>query len=192
MTRRRPKKPKRKSTNQAKGTPQPMTDPSQKLTPDKRPTAATVESASAQSAMSSRTSPMQNLAQKRAKDALKKIEDLVDAGEHSYGNYVSFIKALPATIIMSGLGQALAMENAGSAKTGDVKKGHENLFHHMDDWLRVGWPSSPYGAHNNILNAIVENSETDYIRAQAEALEYLEWLKKFAVAFLVEKDEQGE
>jgi len=128
----------------------------------------------------------QSLAQKRAKDALGKIRGLRDDANSDYGNYVSFVKALPATIIMTGLGQALAMEKAGK------KKGHDILYKHMNDWLcnnnNNGWKNSPYRNKNDVLEAITVLNENDYIRAQAEAMEYLEWLKKFAVAYLVEKD----
>ncbi len=141
--------------------------------------------------------PVRPLARRRAKDALKKIKTMVpEPGEQAqYGNYVSYVKALPATIIMSGLGQALAMEKAGANKSGDVKAGHERLYRHLNNWLcnagGTGWTSSPYSG--DVLEAITDGNDADYIRAQAEALEYLEWLKKFAMAFLEEKqDREGE
>ncbi len=114
----------------------------------------------------------QSLAQKRARHALDAINNIKD----DYGKYVSYVSALPATIIMSGLGQALAMLKAGK------KPGHGILFNHMQDWLCSGWEHGPYSG--DILQAIIGGNEDDYIRAQAEAMEYLEWLKKFAVAFL--------
>ena len=81
---------------------------------------------------------------------------------------------------MSGLGQALAMLNAGK------KTGHKLLYEHMQAWLcntgNSGWQNGPYSG--DILKAIIDGDEDAYIRAQAEAMEYLEWLKKFAVAFL--------
>lgn len=138
----------------------------------------------------------QSLAQLRAKDALGTIKELQRLAElpgktanEVYGNYVSYVKALPATIIMSGLGQALAMENSGK------KKGHKLLYEHMNAWLcnvgGHGWQNSPYRHKDNVLDAITSLDEDAYIRAQAETMEYLEWLKKFAVAFLVEKEEGG-
>ena len=130
----------------------------------------------------------QSLSQKRAKHALDLIQETQNAG--GYGNYLAYVKALPATIIMSGLGQALAMEKAGRTKSGDVGAGHKKLYAHMEAWLcnydKNGWETSPYAQKTNILEAITNGTEADYIRAQVEAMEYLEWLKKFAVAFLVE------
>ena len=34
------------------------------------------------------------------------------------------------------------------------------------------------------MEAIVEGNQNQYVRAQMEALAYLEWLKKFSQAFL--------
>jgi CRISPR-associated protein Cmr5 len=117
----------------------------------------------------------QSLAQKRAKDALLKIEKLSD-----YDNYLGYVKALPATIVLSGLGQALAMEKAGEKKD----RGHGYLYKHMNDWLLKEWTNSPYREKADILTAITLGSEKHYIAAQVESLAYLEWLKKFAVASL--------
>ncbi len=91
---------------------------------------------------------------------------------------------------MSGLGQALAMEKAGAAKDGDVKLGHLALYKHMDEWLIKGWENSVYEGEGDVLGAICNGCEADYIRAQTEAMDYLEWLKKFAVAFLDNKDQE--
>lgn len=134
----------------------------------------------------------QSLSQLRAEDALKKIKAIADKKLSWESNYLSYVKALPATIIMSGLGQALAMVKAGANKKGDVKKGNAKLYEHMSAWLCSKWPAeNNQSAPPDILEAIVSGSEDDYIRAQAEAMEYLEWLKKFAVAFLVEKEGGG-
>ncbi len=137
----------------------------------------------------------QSLAQKRATHALKCVQAL--AKDNDYGNYVSYVKSLPAAILMNGLGQALAMEKAGASKSGNVGKGHELLYQHMNSWLcnepiegvdAPGWANSPYANESDVLEAIVSKEEAAYIRAQAEALEYLEWLKKFAVAQLRENE----
>jgi len=128
--------------------------------------------------------PRRSQAQKRAADALAKVTVLRDGND--YGNYRSYVKALPARVIMNGLGQALAMEKAGASK--DV--GHEMLFNHVQDWLLNGWEHTPYRGQSNILAAIVNGSEADYIRAQGEAMAHVEWLKKFAVAYLKDKDDQ--
>jgi CRISPR-associated protein Cmr5 len=117
----------------------------------------------------------------RAKHALEAIDSL--QGKDA-GNYLAYVKGLPANILRSGLGQAMAMEKAG-AKT---DKGHGFLYTHIDSWLTADRANAPYrNETGQLLREIVNNGQDKYIRAQAEALAYLEWLKKFAVAFLDEE-----
>ena len=125
-------------------------------------------------------------AQKRGQHALDKIKALAERGQARYGNYRAYVNALPATIITNGLGQALAMEYAGRKRD----KGHAALFDHVEDWLLTGWEQGPYCGQRKILDAIVGGTQAEYVRAQAEAMAYLEWLKKFATAML--QKPQGE
>lgn len=121
----------------------------------------------------------QTLAQRRAADALKNIEELRSKGKDSYGNYKSYVKALPANILMSGLGQAVA-----TVRSRD-RKGYPQLYEHLAGWLCGPDEDAPYRNHpGGLLKAIVERDQDLYIRAQAEAMAYLEWLRKFADAFL--------
>ncbi|WP_377295392.1 type III-B CRISPR module-associated protein Cmr5 [Rhizobium sp. SG2393] len=137
-----------------------------------------------------------SLDQKRALHALARIESRQTEKDApaSYGKYVSYVKGLPATIIQSGFGQALAMLNAGS------KPGHRALFADVADWLCDGWtsgpvrqslppmPTDPQERAKRIFQTIMTDEKT-YLQVQAETMAYLEWLKKFAVAFL--RDEGG-
>ena len=118
------------------------------------------------------------LAQKRAADALKKVTKLQGT---DYGNYRSYVSGLPANILMSGLGQAAATLRAGG------KDAHRKLYEHLSSWLCGGDEDSPYPA-GDLLENLTSHDEALYLRAQAEAMAYLEWLKKFATAFL--KDEK--
>lgn len=131
-----------------------------------------------------------SLAQKRGNHALSKIEEVLAGGRaERYGNYRSYVNALPAAIITNGLGQALAMEKAGGEK-GKKYIGHKFLYDHLDDWLRHGWQHSPYHNDKDVLFGIVAKDEASYLAAQAEAMAYLDWLKKFANAMLArDKDE---
>ncbi len=136
---------------------------------------------------------IQNLAQERAKDAYSKIEELFHLGD--YGNYESYVKSLPATILTSGLGQAAAMLKA-SAKIGKSKRTNDNrayekLYHHLSSWLCGGSSQhSPYPEDQDLLEAIINQDESHYLHAQGEALAYLEWLKKFAEARLADQETQ--
>jgi len=48
-----------------------------------------------------------------------------------------------------------------------------------------------YSENEGLMDAIVGGNQDKYVRAQAEALAYLVWLKKFSQAFL-RKGGQGE
>lgn len=129
-----------------------------------------------------------SLAQKRAAYALSVVQEMQTRGKNAYGNYRGAVRALPATIMASGLGQALAMEMAARGRDA----GHRLLLEHLSDWLcdrkPNGWGSSPYRGSDNIVGKLVAGTESDYIRAQEEAMALLVWLKKFAEAFLAQPD----
>ena len=119
----------------------------------------------------------------RAEHALLVIEAL--KGEN-IRHYVSYVSALPATILQNGLGQALAtLLSAAKGKSDDP---HQKLYDQMQGWLCRGDADAPYKEGDNLIKAIVEGDEQTYLHAHAEALAYLVWLKKFAVAFLKEPD----
>lgn len=124
-----------------------------------------------------------NLGQRRAACALKAVDDI--KGEDYSGKFRSYVERLPASIVMNGLGQALASELASAGRSEEGKsdsEAHKRLFKEIEDWLlkeRV-----IYAEKADLMNAIVSGSQEQYVLAQAEALAYLEWLKKFSQAFL--------
>lgn len=149
--------------------------------------------------------PTRSAAQRRAAHALARIQELRDLPllndpkKLPYGNYVSFAESLPAFIVMCGLGQALAFEMSRGRltdpdhnKAKQTQLGHHYLAQHVKAWLtgEDGWECGYYRNGQNILQAIFTGDESYYIAAQAEALLYLDWLKKFAVALLVKKEEE--
>lgn len=154
--------------------------------------------------------------QKRADHALKTIRDIRNLDQSpgtdgtrppAYGNLRAYVENLPTTIVMNGLGQAMATELAAArlgeenSSTGNrdlselIKslkgpaggkrdsddRAHELLFCIVQDWLRMG---RVYSDDLDLMEAIVTGNQREYVRAQAEALAYLEWLKKFSQAFL--------
>lgn len=125
----------------------------------------------------------------RAAHALKAIEDLKE-NNNKLGHYVSYVRALPANILQNGLGQALATLLA--AAKGKHDDPHHRLHDQVQAWLcREGDPDAPYAGKPHLLKAITEGSEQTYLHAHAEALAYLVWLKKFAVAFLDKQEPDG-
>ena len=131
--------------------------------------------------------------QLRAQHALNKIESLQG---QDVKRYTSYVKALPANILQNGLGQAMATLLAASKgkpafKNNEVNEAHRLLFAHLQSWLCRNDPAAPYPCDQEptmedttLMEKITRGDEAAYIRAQAEALAYLNWLKKFAVAYL--------
>jgi CRISPR-associated protein Cmr5 len=141
-----------------------------------------------------------NIERKRAEYALAAIERLPKTEGRCEGKkYTSYVKALPGTILQNGLGQALATLLAAAKGDpamvdGKIKSAHRLLYDHIQEWLCRNNPAAPYPVptannDNNILmTKIPHGDEAAYIRAQAEALAYLAWLKKFATAFCPAED----
>jgi len=131
------------------------------------------------------------LEQQRASFALQRIRDLQN-GELDYGHYVSYVSALPATIVMNGLGQALTTLVAkAKGKTDDP---HRILFDHVAEWLsqHVEELRAPGNDLTQVIDRLMQADQKTYVRAQAEAMAYLNWLKQFARAYLKEKEGQGD
>ena len=149
---------------------------------------ATSEGPAGSSVADSATMPLDLL---RGRTALQAIDSLKDTG---YGNYVSYVEGLPATILQNGLGQALATLLAGAKlaepanKRSDDERARETLYRQTQAWLCRSGGDAPYPDQIDLMHAITQGDEDAYLRAQAEALAYLRWLKKFAVAFLKEQE----
>lgn len=124
----------------------------------------------------------QSLAQRRAAHALSRIEIHKNSGPKSYGNYVSYTESLPATVLMNGLGQAAATLLSRAA--GNAKDAHRLLYDDLQDWLCGKDAAVPYAKASDLMKALIDNDQQEYLHAQAEALAYLVWLKKFANAYL--------
>lgn len=122
------------------------------------------------------------LGQRRAAHALAKIESLKGK---NIGKFDRYVERLPATIVMNGLGQAMAFELA-AARLGNSKRtvdldAHKMLYDTVESWLRV-CGICPNG--KDLMNTIIDSRQEEYVRAQAEALAYLDWLKMFTQAYL--------
>lgn len=142
------------------------------------------------------------LEQRRAEEALRAVRGLEGRDQATRKAYTSYAKSLPATIVMAGLGQAVAtaMSKAGGSEQAGVGGDREAwaaLLRHLEAWLLApDNPASPFAGRKQadlerpglaLVQAITEGDQSAYLAAQAEALAYLEWLKKFANALLAER-----
>ena len=124
-----------------------------------------------------------SLDQRRARHALHRIKQHQNDDRRS--DYLSYAKALPASIQQNGLGQALATLLA--AAKGDQRNPHHVLFADVQDWLCGDDDDAPYRNARDLFSAITENKQQHYLHAQDEAQAYLNWMKKFAAAYLQAK-----
>jgi CRISPR-associated protein Cmr5 len=118
--------------------------------------------------------------QKRAQFCLNRINEYENRDSAWQDNYVSYVKSLPATILMCGLGQAMASLLAKPGR--DEGKPHGQLYRDIELWLCGNEGIFP--GQDNLMTALTASDMGTYLHAQAESLSLLIWLKKFASAFL--------
>lgn len=124
----------------------------------------------------------QTLEQRRAQHALRQIKVLQN---QNVGHYVSYVSAMPAVIVMNGLGQALAMQLAKAQN--DQQNPHYRLYHQVASWLSEQL-ADLQGHPDHVIEQLMKQNQQVYLRAQAESLAYLSWLKQFARAYLKETE----
>ncbi len=136
---------------------------------------------------------MQTVEQKRAADAVRKIQGMINSNR-DYGHYVSYASALPAQIVNNGLGQAITMLCAAAGrKTIPHEDPHYFLADHVASWLAEQIqelrPTDGVNHPVQVVQRLAEGNQKQYSRATAEAVAYLNWLKRFARAMLTEPGE---
>ena len=133
---------------------------------------------------------MRTIQQQRAENALERVDALPKRDEFRK-SYRAYADSLGPTIVMNGLGQALATEKAaaGENPSSDRERAHFRLYENVSQWLcrRDG---GVYPSERDVLKALISNDEAAYLLAQVEALAWLEWHKKFCRAYLP-ADEPG-
>jgi len=124
---------------------------------------------------------MQTMQQQRAKFALDRVKAAANAPKTNQKEYKSYASALPFMIHANGLGQAAAFYR--SKKKDDT---HQLLYKLLSDWLTG--ENQPFQKHNDLLDGITQEPMSVYLAAQAEAMVFMDWVKKFANAFMAESD----
>jgi CRISPR-associated protein Cmr5 len=135
--------------------------------------------------------------QQRAQHALQSVnqvqERLTNAGSNEKeqkkakkfrDEYKSYAESLPANIVMNGLGQACAMLLAQAKGKSADQDAHRLLYDHLQDWLRGREHAAVYPKDQDLVKSVINHGQREYVRAQFESLAYLNWLKKFAQAYL--------
>ncbi len=129
-------------------------------------------------------SPMEGsprIAQRRAQFALNRVQ-VVPAGIRK--EYARLVRRLPVMVLRNGLGQAIAFHVAQAKDQLDSAPGQ--IVRDLSEWLireRDIYKGDP-GSLKALITAITDSDSIAYRRAQAEVLALLDWMKKFADAFL--------
>lgn len=124
----------------------------------------------------------QTLQQQRAKFALERVKE-ASKKVSLHKEYKSYASTLPAMIHMNGLGQAAAF-----FKSRPNSEAHELLYKTLSDWLKQ--EGQPYHGCSDLLDGITNKDMHNYRLAQAEAQAFMDWVKKFAKAFMI--DDEGD
>jgi len=126
--------------------------------------------------------------QQRAQHALQSVNQVQTKAKKFRDEYKSYAESLPANIVMNGLGQACAMllAQAGRQKSNNKSKesAHQLLYDHLQSWLCGNANAAVYPKDQDLVKAVINHGQREYVRAQFESLAYLNWLKKFAQAYL--------
>lgn len=120
---------------------------------------------------------MQTLQQERAKYALtcvKAAADTLKDEPKKQAEYKSYAASLPAMIHMNGLGQAAAFFKSKGGQ-------HEALYQLLSNWLCKD--NQPF-KDQDMLQGITDADMQTYRLAQAEAQALMDWVKKFAKAYM--------
>ena len=140
---------------------------------------------------------MKTVEQRRAADALSCVERLnaqPDEFKDEFKKlYRAYVDRLGPAIVMNGLGQALATEcaAAGLKPKDNRERAHRKLYDNIQKWL-CRKEGGVYPSSDHLLQAIMAEDESRYLHAQAEALAWLEWHKKFCRASLPKSEEGAE
>ncbi|SHK76292.1 type III-B CRISPR module-associated protein Cmr5 [Rhodothermus profundi] len=131
-------------------------------------------------------SQQQTLEQKRAQQAWRDIQSVVNRSDDFKKKYGSLARRVPMLVLTNGLGQTLAFL-LSKAKFKESKRGVDAeasgaVFEHLSAWTMR--QIAPDAGSQNLLDWVLQSDSATYRRATAEALAYLSWLKRFAEAEL--------
>lgn len=132
--------------------------------------------------MSGQNESGQTLSQRRASFALERVRAVV--GQDHEAGFRSYAANLPPMIQMNGFGQALAFCRSKS------EQAYQELYGLVSDWLIS--PGQPYQGHKDVLDGITKEGMSSYRLAQTEALALLDWVKRFASAFIARRRASGD
>ena len=122
----------------------------------------------------------QTMQQQRAAYALRQVQKASNNPHTKAKEYKSYASSLPAMIHMNGLGQAAAFFRAKGGT-------HLELYQVLSEWLCQ--EQQPYQGCKDLLEGITTKDLHHYRLAQAEAQMLMDWVKKFAKAYMTSDED---
>lgn len=123
----------------------------------------------------------QTMQQQRAAYALERVKAASGNSQTNHQKeYKSYASQLPAMIHMNGLGQAAAFFRAKGGT-------HLELYNVLSEWLCK--EQQPYNGCKDLLEGITTKDLHHYRLAQAEAQMLMDWVKKFAKAYMTSNED---
>ena len=116
---------------------------------------------------------IRTLGQQRSEFALKKVME-----NQNLTSLKPFSAGAPSMILQNGFGQALAFWAAKG------KNEHNTLFDIIRDWFNIYNTKFKSADQKEFLEKISQSSQEEYFTLQDEALQLLEWVKRYANAFI--------
>ena len=136
---------------------------------------------------------MRTNGQERAEFALEKIN------KHKIDKELKSLTAgAPTVILQNGFGQAMAFWLSKTKTKGGDK--YKFVFNSIKEWLTKKNFIAPIASYNSgdddesskaFIKKLSEIDQSKYLCAQREALQLLEWIKRYAAAFCEDEDEQA-
>lgn len=114
-----------------------------------------------------------SIEQLRARHAWTSVQTVKRQPAERREKYAQHARKMPARVLTSGLGQALAF--LATRKEADA------LLQDLSAWVAQRWPPSPT-EDRDLLQRIIHGNSLFLRRATDEVLAYLQWLNRFADA----------
>lgn len=129
---------------------------------------------------------MRTLSQERADFALKKVLEKTRVEK-----LANFSSGAPSVILQNGFGQAMAFWYAKAKDKKSDTDEHKIITDIIEEWTRKKFSKHfSEGDSRIFLDDIMKLEQGEYHQVQIETIKLLEWVKRFANAFIKNKEQE--
>ncbi len=136
---------------------------------------------------------MSDIIQRRAKHAWEQVSHAKTEQAINEGKYQTWAQKLPTLILQCGILPTLAFLKAKGAEQDKVGKACSEWLLKPDGGASlIPWTRNESDIDESDIIELLQNEDSDVYRAaQAEAIRYAVWLKRFAEGYLEGEDAAG-